>query len=132
MCNDSQHLLFFTEMEIDEEILLKIKDDLNKKYSTELVELIDMIYGPKPETELQRLTNAEVIRIDSLGLHLLCYYHRWETAEKNDRMFHEHIDQTTRIFTIPFEKQPHSKDELVSVIQKMINDAKESYLKGFD
>lgn len=116
----------------DEEIVLKIKTDLNTNYSTELAELVEMTFGPKPDAELQRLTTAEVNTIDSQGLHLLCYYHRWETAEKNDRMFHEHTDETTRVFIVPFSIQPHSKEELLSVIDIMIKQAKENYLKGFE
>jgi hypothetical protein len=91
-----------------------------------------MNFGPKPEAELQRLTSAEVIAIGSFGLRLLCNYHRWETAETNDRMFHKHTDETTRIFTIPFSTQPHSIEELSSVLEKMIYNAKTSYLKGFE
>jgi hypothetical protein len=116
----------------DDETVLKIKNDLNTNYSTELAELVDMTFGPKPEAELQRLINAEVIVIGSFGLRLLCNYHRWETAEQNDRMFHEHTDETTRIYTVPFSILPRSKEELLSVIEKMINDAKASYLKGFE
>jgi hypothetical protein len=116
----------------DDETVSKIKNDLNTNYSTELAELVDMTFGPKPDAELQRLTSVEIIAIDSFGPRLLCNYHRWETAEKNDRMFHKHTDETTRIFTIPFSIQPHSKEELLSVIEKMINDAQTSYLKGFE
>ncbi len=116
----------------DDEIVSKIKNDLNANYSTEIAELVDMNFGPKPEAELQRLTSAEVIAIGSFGLRLLCNYHRWEPAETNDRMFHKHTDETTRIFTIPFSTQPHSIEELSSVLEKMIYNAKTSYLKGFE
>ncbi|CAF1002846.1 unnamed protein product [Adineta steineri] len=109
-----------------------IINNLNTNYSCELAELVDMTFGSKPEPELQRLTTAQITAIDSSGLHLLCNYHRWETAERNDRMFHEHTDETTRIFTIPFQAQPYSKEQLSKVIEKMINDAKLSYLKGFE
>jgi hypothetical protein len=116
----------------DHETLLIIKNNLNANYSTELAELVEMNFGAKPDNELQRLTSAQIIEIDCFGLRLQCNYHRWETAEKNDRMFHEHTDETTRIFTVPFSTQPHSKEELLSVIEKMINDARASYLKGFE
>lgn len=116
----------------DDETVLKIKNDLNTNYSSELAELVEMTFGPKPEAELQRLTCAELIAIDTSGLRFLCSYHRWETAEKNDRMFHEHTNETTRGFTVPFSIQPHSKEELLSIIEKMINNAKASYLKGFE
>ncbi|CAF3314364.1 unnamed protein product [Rotaria socialis] len=116
----------------DEQTVSKIVNSLNKNYSTELAELVDMTFGPKPEAELQRLSIAEVISVDKFGLRLLCNYHRWEEVEKNDRMFNEHTDATTRIFTIPFPNQPNSKEELLSAIDKMINKAKASYLKGFD
>jgi len=116
----------------EDESVSEMLNNLNTNYSSELAELVDMTFGPKPEAELQRLTTAQVIAIDSLGLRLLCNYHRWEAAEKNDRMFNKHIDETTRIFTIPFSTQPHSKEELILVIEKMINDAKASYLKGFE
>ncbi|CAF2038244.1 unnamed protein product [Rotaria magnacalcarata] len=116
----------------EEQIVSQIIDNLNKNYSTELAELVDMTFGSKPEAELQRLSMAEVISVGTFGLRLLCNYHRWEEAEKNDRMFNEHTDATTRIFTIPFPNQPNSKEELFSAIDKMINEAKESYFKGFD
>ncbi|CAF1206652.1 unnamed protein product [Rotaria sordida] len=113
----------------DDEIVSKIMNNLNTNYSTELAELVDMTFGPKPEVELQRLTTAEVIDVGSFGLRLLCNYHRWETAEKKDRMFHEHTDAITRIFTIPFFIEPNSKEELLSIIDQMMNEAKTSYLK---
>ncbi|CAM4760118.1 unnamed protein product [Rotaria magnacalcarata] len=116
----------------EEQIVSQIIDNLNKNYSTELAELVDMTFGSKPEAELQRLSMAEVISVGTFGLRLLCNYHRWEEAEKNDRMFNEHTDATTRIFTIPFPNQPNSKEALFSAIDKMINEAKESYFKGFD
>ncbi|CAF0771821.1 unnamed protein product [Rotaria sp. Silwood1] len=116
----------------DDKTVPKIMKNLNTNYSTELAELVDMTFGPRPEAELQRLTTAEVIAIGSFGLRLLCNYHRWETAEKNDRMFHEHIDATTRIFTIPFPIESNSKEELLSIIDKMMNEARTSYLKGFN
>jgi hypothetical protein len=116
----------------DDETLLKIKNNLNTNHSTELAELVEMTFGAKPDNELQRLTSAHIIAIGPFGLRLQCTYHRWETAEKNNRMFHEHTDETTRIFTVPFSTQPHSKNELLLVIEKMINDAKASYLKGFE
>ncbi len=116
----------------DDETVSKIKNDLNTNYSTELAELVDMTFGTKPEAELQRLTSAEVIAIGSFGLRLFCNYHQWETAEKNGRMFHEHTDETTRVFTVPFSIQPHSKEELFSIVEKMINDAKASFFKGFE
>lgn len=120
------------ELYEDDETMSKIISNLNTKYSTELGELVDMTFGPKPEAELQRLLTAEVISLGSFGFRLLCHYHRWEAAERNDRMFREHTDETTRIFTIPFSKEPHSKDELLVIVESMINTAKESYLKGFD
>jgi hypothetical protein len=124
-------------MEVDDnfydvETVSKIIDDLNTKNWSEIAELVDMNYGPKPEPELQRLIGVQVIAIDSGGLHLICNYHRWEMAEQNDRMFHEHTDETKRYYTIPFLIQPHSKAELVTVIEQMIRDAKASYLKGFE
>lgn len=115
-----------------EETISNIITNLNANYSSELAELVDMTFGPKPEPELQRLTAAQVVSIDSCGLHLLCNYHRWEAAEKNDRMFREHTDATTRVFTIPFPFVPNSKEDLSSIIDKMMIDAKASYLKGFD
>jgi len=115
-----------------DETVSKIIHDLNTKNSTEIAELVDMKYGSKPEPELQRLTSAQVIAIDSRGLHLMCNYHRWEAAEQNDRMFHEHTDETKRYYTIPFLTQPHSKEELVTMIEQMIQDAQASYLKGFE
>ncbi|UJR37108.1 hypothetical protein I4U23_029812 [Adineta vaga] len=116
----------------DDKSVSDILKNLNTNYSTELAELVEMTFGSKPEPELQRLSTAEMIAIGSFGFRLLCHYHRWETAEKNDRMFHEHTDETTRIFTIPFPTQPRSREELLTVIEEMIKDAKASYLKGFD
>ena len=116
----------------DDETVSKIMNNLNKNYSSELAELVEMTFGPKPEEELQRLTSAQVIAIGSFGLRFLCSYHRWETAEKNDRMFREHTDATNRVFTVPFSIQPHSKEELLLIINKMINEAKASYMKGFE
>ncbi|CAF3066293.1 unnamed protein product [Rotaria sp. Silwood2] len=116
----------------DDETVSNIMNNLNTNYATELAELVDMTFGPKPEPELQRLTTAEVIAVGSFGLRLLCNYHRWETAEKNDRMFREHTDATTRFFTIPFSIEPNSKEELLSIIDKMMNEAKASYLQGFN
>ena len=116
----------------NDEIVSKIIDDLNIKNFAEIAELVEMKYGSKPEAELQRLTSAQVIAIDSIGLRLICNYHRWETAETNDRMFHQHTDETRRYYTIPYPIQPRSKEELMRIIEKMIDDAKENYLKGFE
>ena len=115
-----------------DEMASEIIQDLNTNKFTELAELLEMRYGAKPEPELQRLIGVRVIAIDLAGLHLLCHYHRWETAEKNDRMFAQHTDETQRSYIIPFITQPHSREELRLVINKMISEAKESYLKGFD
>ena len=107
-------------------------DDLNKKYSTELAELVEMTFGAKPDDELQRLNNVELREMGPFGLRLLCKYHRWETAEKNDRMFREHTDETNRIFTIPFPRQPTTHQDLRVIVDQMIDEAKKSYLKGFE
>lgn len=115
-----------------DEMISEIIQDLNTNKFTELAELVEMKYGAKPEPELQRLASVQVSRIDIIGLHLLCIYHRWETAEKNDRMFCQHTDETQRFYTIPFLTQPHSRKELRVVIDTMISRAKENYLKGFD
>ncbi len=89
----------------DNEIVLKIIEELNNKNSTEIAELVEMNYGAKPEPELQRLHSAQVIAIDSSGLRLIYNYHRWETAEQNDRMFHEHTNETTS-----FQRRTHGND----------------------
>lgn len=105
---------------------------LNENHSTELAELVEMTFGPKPDEELQRLISAELVQIDSAGLHVVCRYHRWESAEKNDRMFNEHTDETTRIFFIPFVYPATDAKEMESMIGKMIDKAKANYLKGWE
>ena len=124
-------------MEIDggvylEQTLSETIDDLNTKKFTELAELVEMKYGAKPEPELQRLASVQVVAIDASGLHLLCKYHRWETVEKIDRMFSQHTDETKRLYIIPWIAPPRSQVELREIIEKMINEGKESYLKGFE
>ncbi|CAF5141790.1 unnamed protein product, partial [Rotaria sp. Silwood1] len=54
----------------DDKTVSKIMKNLNTNYSTELAELVDMTFGPRPEAALQRLTTAEVIAIGSFGLRL--------------------------------------------------------------
>lgn len=124
-------------MEVDggiyfEQIVSEIIDDLNTNKFSELAELVEMKYGSKPEPELQRLASVQVVAIDASGLHLLCKYHRWETAENIDRMFSQHTDETKRLYVIPWIAPPRSQEELRAIIEKMINEGKESYLKGFE
>lgn len=51
-------------------------DNSNRSYPIGLAELVEMTLGAKPETELQRLTSAKVIGLDSFGLRFLCHCHR--------------------------------------------------------
>ncbi|CAF5169195.1 unnamed protein product, partial [Rotaria sp. Silwood1] len=47
----------------DDKTVSKIMKNLNTNYSTELAELVDMTFGPRPEAELQRLTSAHVVAL---------------------------------------------------------------------
>ena len=111
---------------------LKLIKSLNENHSTELAELVDMTFGAKPDDELQRLISAELVEIDATGLHLNCRYHRWESAEKNDRLFNEHTDETTRVFFIPFAYPANDEKAMKSMIRDMIDKAKANYLKGWE